>query len=92
MILIVDEHLIRQGLECLCGLLQSTKHRYVQQPFFLRDELIVQSFSDAQCQNFLGVYIGSQKGIIVIGNANDVRDYTKNRIRIDKKCVSFIVD
>ena len=91
MILTVGERLIGRGSESLCGLLRSTKHRHVQQPFFPRDGLTVQSLSDAQRQNFPGGRVGSKKGIVIAGNANDVRDYTENRIRIDEKRVGFTV-
>lgn len=89
MILTVGECLVGRGSESLCGLLRPTKHRHVQRAFFPRDGLAVQSLSDAQRQNFLRGHFESKKGIVVAGNANHVGHYTKNRIRIDEKRVSF---
>ena len=89
MILTVGKRLIGRSSKSLRGLLRPTEHRHVLQFFFPRDGLTVQSFSDAQRQNFPGGHVGSKKGIVIAGNANDVRYYTENRIRIDEERVGF---
>lgn len=89
MILTVGKRLIGRSSKSLRDLLWRTKHRHVLQFFFSKDELTVQSFSNVQRQNFFEDHVESKKDIVIADNANDVKYYTENRIRIDEERVGF---
>ncbi len=59
---------------------------------FSRNELTVQSLSNAQHQNFLESQIKSKINIIVADKTDNVKYHTEKRICINEEYVDFTID